>query len=335
MKTTESLPSLFIERLRAIIPAGLWDSVHATFSCPRPVSFRVNTLKADTASVRRALEKERFELRAVPWYPDAFFLEGGDKRALQETTLYRDGVLYIQSVSSMFPPLLLDPRENERVLDIAAAPGSKTTQIACLMKGTGEVVANDKSRGRFFKLKANVAQQGVPNVTLSCRDGRLFGKDSPGSFDKVLVDAPCSSEGRFHVDEPVSWRYWKKAKIKEMVCRQKPLLYSGIHALRPDGRLVYATCTFAPEENEAVVDWVLKKCDGSITVEEIAAPFPNHMPGLTSWQGKKFDLRLTQALRVLPSAEMEAFFVCVIRKHDTGTGRTPVKNSNLQITNSK
>ena len=308
------LPPLFIERLKTIIPEEMWDSVLQTFSSPRPVTFRVNTLKADTETVKRALQDQGFALENIPWYPDAFVITEGNTTFLQETEAFQKDLLYIQSASSMLAPLILNPLKNDKVLDIAAAPGSKTTQMGCLMNGTGEIIANDNSRKRFFKLKANIERQGIPNATLSCKNGQFFGKKFVHFFDKVLVDAPCSSEGRFHISDSESWKYWKKTKSKEMVCRQKPLLYSGINALRPGGRLVYSTCTFAPEENEAVIDWALKKFAGNIALEEIQITVPNSMPGLALWNGKEFNPEVKKTLRILPNAEMEAFFICSIRK---------------------
>ena len=217
----------------------------------------------------------------------------------------------------MLPPLVLEPQPGETILDLTAAPGSKTTQMACLMKGEGRIVANDNNRIRFFKLKANVELQGAANVELSLRPGELFGRDFPESFDRILLDAPCSAEGRFNVREPASYKYWKLAKIKEMARKQKNLIISALRSLKAGGALVYSTCTFAPEENEAVLDWVIKKFSDrgkSLGIEKIILPLTNQIAGFVKWEGESFHPAVRDALRILPAPLVEGFFLARIRK---------------------
>jgi 16S rRNA (cytosine1407-C5)-methyltransferase len=183
------------------------------------------------------------------------------------------------------------------------------------MEGRGAIVANDNHRIRFYKLRANVLQQGAANVELSLRYGETFGKSDPEAFDRVLVDAPCSTEGRFLTRESASYRQWKLRKIHEMVGKQRRLLRSAAAALKPGGILVYSTCTFAPEENEAVVDWLLgEEAGGGLALEPVTLPFPNTMPGLTRWEGKTFRPSLSRAIRIVPTDEMEGFFLARLRK---------------------
>lgn len=309
----QKLPELFLERLKRIVPSQKWDAVANTFTEPTPTTFRVNTLKISSGVLQEKLEHQDFRLEKVSWYPEAFILRDGRLRALQETEAYRKGEIYVQGLSSMVPPMILNPQPGERVLDLTAAPGSKTTQIACLMKGEGEIVANDNNRIRFFKLKANVELQGAMNVKLTMKYGESFGREAPESFDRVLLDAPCSAEGRFQIREPASYRYWKPVKIKEMVRKQKGLLFSALQALRPGGVMVYSTCTFAPEENEGVLDWVLKKFGGGVEIQRIEPPFPNYMPGLMQWEDQTFHSSLREAVRILPTSQMEGFFLARIR----------------------
>lgn len=311
----QALPSEFLERLSRIVPPGQLDAVARTLLEPAPTTFRVNTLKAQPRQVREQLEAQRFRLEPVSWYPAAFILRQGRLRDLQETEAYRSGALYVQSLASMLPALALDPQPGEQVLDLTAAPGSKTTQMACLMQGQGRLVANDQHRVRFFKLRANVAMQGAAGVELMCQDGVAVGRQQPERFDRVLLDAPCSAEGRFQVREPASYRYWKPRKIREMVHKQRPLLFSAIAAARPGGVVVYSTCTFAPEENEGVIHWAMGKYEGRVALEPLRLPINNVAPGLTAWDQRRFHPTLSRAIRVLPTPLMGAFFIAKLRKH--------------------
>ena len=308
------LPELFLERLRHIIPSSRWDAVVNTFTRPKPTTFRVNTLKASPRVVWEQLAAEGFQLQRVPWYSDATILRSGRLRELQETAWYRDGSIYVQSLSSMLPPIVLDPQPGEMVLDIAAAPGSKTTQMACLMRGEGRIIANDNNRVRFFKLRANLQQQSAKNVELALYDGAIFGRQRPETFHRVLADVPCTAEGRFLASEPKSFGFWKPIKIREMVRKQKQLLASAILSLRSGGTLVYSTCTFAPEENEEIVHWALARWGEVIALEPITLPFANWLPGLRRWDKHVFDPSIERARRILPTDEMEGFFLARFRK---------------------
>lgn len=317
------LPELFLERLRQIVPPQQVDTVMNTFTQPKPTTFRVNTLKTAASAVREQLEAEGVRLERVSWYPDAMILRSSRLRELQEHALYRTGALYVQSLSSMVPPLVLEPQPGETALDLCAAPGSKTTQMACLMRAQGRLVANDNNRVRFFKLKANVELQAATNVELSLGYGETFGHRHPAAFDRILVDAQCSTEGRFLTSEPASYRFWALRKLHEMAHKQRRLLRSAVDALRPGGVLVYSTCTFAPEENEGVVSWMLEQCGPMVALEPIPLQFPNYLPGLTRWKGDVFDASLARTRRILPTETMEGFFLARLRKSPDALCSTP------------
>jgi 16S rRNA (cytosine1407-C5)-methyltransferase len=308
------LPQKFLDRLRRIIPPAQYDSVVATLDVPKPVTFRVNWINIDPHDVQRRLGVEKADIVQISWYPNAFILRTGTLRELQETGVCRNGEIYIQSLSSMLPVIVLDPQPGEYVLDLAAAPGSKTTQMAYHLKGQGGIVANDNNRKRLYRLQAVVAQQASGIVKCTLRHGAAFGRTHCDVFDRVLVDAPCSSEGRFLVSKPETYRYWSVRKIHEMVGKQRKLAWAGVQALKPGGVMVYATCTFAPEENEGVMDWLLVKCGDSIELEEVTLPIHNVLPGLTHWDGTQYLPAVKKTCRVLPSAVPEGFFVAKIRK---------------------
>ena len=308
-----NLPAEFVERLREILDPADFENVVASFSKPRPASFRVNTLIAETPVVLGELEELGVTTRKVPWCPEAFTVNPEFRSVLVESDAFRDGRIYIQNLSSLLPVCLLDPEPGQAVLDLAAAPGGKTLHLAARMANQGRLSAVEVVRSRYYKLRQNLQLGGATLVKTYLKDGRSVGNKTPEQFDLVLLDAPCSSEARFHVDEPESWSYWGSRKIREQSRKQRGLLKSAIQALRPGGRLAYCTCSFAPEENEAVVDWQLKR-DPTLSVVEVKLPLDNVRVGLSAWKQKPFSPDLARACRVLPSAEMDAFFVCLIEK---------------------
>jgi len=160
----------------------------------------------------------------------------------------------------MLVPLVLNPRSGDRILDLCAAPGAKTAQIAALAP-QAQIVAFEKSRTRYYKLLNNLKIQGVEGVRVMLYDGIWVRKKYPEYFDKVLIDAPCSVEGRFFTQNPKSFKYWSKRKVQEMVRTQKQLLHSAFFSLQEEGTLVYSTCSNEPEENEGVIDFLLNKFD--------------------------------------------------------------------------
>ncbi len=309
------LPQKFIEKLRKIVPVNQWEKVLKTFATERPTTFRVNTLKAQASSLKERLEPQGFKVENVPWYQDAFILRKGKRKDLEKTDLYQKGEIYVQGLSSMVPPLVLSPQPGQAVLDLTAAPGSKTTQLAALMKNQGRILANDNNPIRVEKLKANAALQGATSVqVLPPGDSGLVWKEHFEKFDRVLLDAPCSSEGRFQLDEPSTYGYWKEDTNRKMAKDQRRLFKSAFLSLKPGGVMVYSTCTFAPEENEMVLGWALETYEGAVESEDISTPLPAHTRGLAAWEDLKFAPTVVKSVRVLPTPDMEGFFVAKLRK---------------------
>ena len=314
------LPAPFVSRLQEIVPEDRFDAVMATFEAPPATGFRVNTLLRDEADVIAALRDEDVPVEAVEGVPGAYAVPADGRPALLASRPYADGHVYVQNVSSQLAPHVLAPRLGDRVLDLCAAPGSKTGQLSALVGTGGEVTAVEKVRPRFYKLKANVYAQGATNVLPWMGNGAAYWRREPESFDRVLVDAPCSTEGRFRTHDPETTAYWSTRKVKEMRSKQVKLLWAGVQALKPGGVLVYSTCTFAPEENEGVIAKALRTFGEAIEVVDAglptAGPFADHtLPGLTEWHGRAFPAGVSNARRVLPSALLEGFFVARIAKH--------------------
>ncbi|MBM3127528.1 MAG: RsmB/NOP family class I SAM-dependent RNA methyltransferase [Chloroflexi bacterium] len=312
-ESTALLPPAFLARLPRLVSTDQLDAVTRAFT-RRPTTFRVNPLKTTRDAVLAELSARDFQVDAVPWYADAFILRNKTKRELIDTPLYARGEIYVQSLSSMLPPLILDPQPGERVCDLTAAPGGKTTQIAALMHNTGEIVANDRSKIRLSKLVANLKLQGIANVRTRLSNGEDLWKKFPEYFDRVLVDAPCSLEGRFEAGNPKSFGDWSLRKVEFLSAIQSHLLRSAVTMTQPGGIIVYSTCTLSPEENERVLDWLLKKEPDLVQVEPIDFPLENILPGITSWEGKEFSPQARNAIRILPSELMEGFFVAKLRK---------------------
>lgn len=294
-------------------PAEVRQVVEAMHG-PRATCFRVNTLLAAREAALDALHAAGITYTPAPWYPDAGWVTHDQRESLLASRIYTDQHLYVQNFSSMVPPLALNPQPGERVLDLAAAPGSKTLQIACMMGLAGEIAAVDAVKKRFYKLRDNLVAQGAGSVRTFLKDGRAVWKNRPEYFDRVLLDAPCSSEGRFHISEPTSYAYWSPRKIKEMARKQKRLLYAAIQAVRPGGTVVYATCSFAPEENEMIVDAQLRRFGGAIEVVPLGIEIDEMILPRTTWASRSFDDQLAHARRILPGYCTDGFFVCKLIK---------------------
>ncbi len=308
------LPDEFLDRLRVLLPQSRCSSVLTAFEKRKPTTFRINTLKSTAEKVSNSLRDQGYELGVVPWNTNAFVLRNNSLRILSQTSEYTQGEIYVQNLSSMLPAMVLDPKPGERILDIAAAPGSKTTQIASLMQNRGEIVANDTSQTRIYRLKANMVLQGASIAHISRDDGRAIWKRFPEYFDRALVDVPCSMEGRFFIEDPKSYTDWSVKKVKDLSHLQRWLLRSAISATKPGGIIVYSTCTLSPEENEEVIDWVLEKERGNVELETVhTAPLPFETPVL-SWRDKTFDAQITKTGRIFPTDLMEGFYVAKLKK---------------------
>ncbi len=297
-----------------MLPGNKFDSVIHTFSIRRPTTIRANTLKITGAELRRQLLDMGIKADTVFWNKEAFIIQNRTLRDLQKLKLYEEGYFYVQSLSSMIPPLVLDPIKGEKILDMAAAPGSKTTQMAALMENSGEIIANEPNSVRMQKLQANLHTQNVSNVKLISQDGGNIYKTYPDYFDKVLVDAPCSGEGRICVYYPDSYRYWSIRNVNNFAALQKRLLISALLSVKPGGVVVYSTCTLSPEENEEVISYVLEKSQGFVETEPISVQTLKFAPPFMSFGDKIYHREVTNCVRIYPSNIMVGFFIAKLRK---------------------
>ncbi len=308
------LPQDFVDRLKLLIPKDKLNDVLESFASRRPTTIRANTLKGSASELQKILTDQGAELEPVDWNPLAFVVKKPELRDLTNTEAYKNGELYVQSLSSMVPPLVLSPQAGERVLDIAAAPGSKTTQMAAMMENRGEIVANDTSHVRRYRLQANLDMQGVTIAKIGKTDGRSIWQEYPEYFDKTLVDVPCSMEGRFLGSDAKTYKDWSPKKVKILSNLQRWLLRSAISATKTGGIIVYSTCTLSPEENEGVIDWILQKEAGNIQMLPIDIQNLSTASAIMHWGEKEYNPEVAKCVRILPSAQMEGFFVAKMQK---------------------
>jgi 16S rRNA (cytosine1407-C5)-methyltransferase len=297
------LPAEFVAGLGDLFPQAVVERTWKGMGSPRSTTFRANTLKTAAADVLQFLHDRHVKYRRPPWSAEAFALAELDERDVERWDLYADGRIYVQGFSSMVPALALQPRPGERVLDLAAAPGSKTTQMAALMRNRGAILAVEPDQVRLERLAYNVRLQGCTIVELRRGWGEKVGAEMPGAFDRVLLDAPCSGEGRFTAAEPGTWRSWSRRTVTECARLQRRLIASAARALKPGGILVYATCTLNADENEAIVEGAL--ATGDLAVEPVPVKVPGALPGLRG---------VAHAVRILPDRDHEGFFVCRLRR---------------------
>lgn len=285
---------------------------------PLNQSFRINTLKAKREDILLLLKDLR--LKSLPYYNDGFYLE--EKFTIGNHLTHNLGLIYVQEIASMIPTIVLDPKPGEVVLDLCAAPGSKTTQIAQMMQNEGLLVANELNRKRTQGLLHNIKRCGVLNEAVINLRGEKIDRVLTEYFDRILIDAPCSAEGTIRKSKAVLY-HWGLKNIARMARIQKGLITAGFRALQPGGTMVYSTCTIAPEENEGVVAYLLDKFPEaeilSITLQHIKI-----RQGITKWQGESFDKRLKNCARILPQDNNTApFFIAKITKRGIYKHRSP------------
>lgn len=244
------LPQEFLEKMKGIL-GEQWGAFRRSYEQPPKQGLRVNTLKG---SSDRLLSYGLFGLRPVPWAADGFYYEPGERPGRHP--FHEAGVYYIQEPSAMAVAGLLKARPKERVLDLCAAPGGKTTQLAAAMKGEGLLISNEIHSGRAKILSQNVERLGLRNCLVTNETPEAMSLRFPGFFHRILVDAPCSGEGMFRKD-PQSRIRWSMDNVRMCAGRQKEILDCAARMLMPGGRLVYSTCAFSPEEDEENVRWFL------------------------------------------------------------------------------
>lgn len=299
----------FKERYKALLGKDYEKFLEYSFSYIRK-TIRVNTLKVDVDKVKKEMSAD-WKLTPVPWCKVGFWtVFKREKRFdIGNTPSHQLGHIYVQDAASMIPAKVLDPKPGELVLDMCAAPGSKTTQIAQYMQNKGVLIANDSNGKRLKALGINIQRCGVHNTIITQQQGNYYRKMQ---FDKVLVDAPCSATGTIRRSFK-ALSMWSPGFVRKMASIQKQLIEAGFLGLKKGGTMVYSTCTMEPEEDEGMVSYLLNKYPDA-KLEEIKLDIKRSKPVL-EFDGVKFNSEVKKCLRIYPQDnDTEGFFVARIKK---------------------
>ena len=275
-------PGIFDPGIAGAIRRNPGGADPAGYACVRPVTLRVNTLKAASEDIQARLTQAGLAWEAVPWSPEALILPHCREDALEALPMYQQGEIYLQSLSSMLPPLFLQPQPGENVLDMAAAPGGKTTQMVALSGGKAMITACEKNVIRAERLKFNIQRQGAGRVSVLVQDARKL--DDFFSFDKILLDAPCSGSGTLAVREGELVSKFSRELVDNSARLQEALLRKALRLLKPGHEMIYSTCSILQKENEDVLRRAVASSGGEVLPLDLT-PFgalpllPSAVPG--------------------------------------------------------
>lgn len=293
-----------LELLQRQYNRSLVDKIIFGYSEKRATTFRINTIKSSKEEILHELTSYGFQIKPVPWYSNAFIIMNQPLVDIRTLDAYQKGYLYLQSLSSMLPVFILKPEEKEDILDMTAAPGSKTTQIAMETNNKSFITACEKNKIRKERLKFNLTKQGVTCCTILNIDAREI--DDFFSFDKVLLDAPCSGSGTISFFKGNSNQILSLELLDKITSIQLSLLRKALQVLKPGGKLVYSTCSILKEENEKVIQKVLEEFSVKIIPIDIKnmdfTLLPTEIPG---------------TLCICPNKYYEGFFIAAFQKNES------------------
>ena len=296
------VPDFLIDMLEKQYGKDLKDRIIVGFGKNRKVSFRVNTLKTNVENVIKILSENNISYKKVSWCDEAFIIENVKEDEIRNLDIYKNGEIYMQSLSSMLPPIILNPKENMDILDMTAAPGGKTTQIATICNNNSRITAVEMNKIRSQKLRYNIEKQGASSVYVMEQDARKI--DDFFSFDSILLDAPCSGSGTINSNDLKLEKFFTKNLIEKSKKTQRELLNKAIKILKKGSIMVYSTCSILQEENENIISDILKT--KKVELEEINFKGIEELPRLPE--------KIKGTLLVMPDEEYEGFFVAKLKK---------------------
>lgn len=322
------LPKEFNERLNEIYTKEELEIIDKWYnSKDRKPSFRVNFIKSTEAEVLKELKLKWLEIKKLDLIPNCYILDNWTEKDLWDLELFQKWFIYMQQITSQIPVHFLDLKEWSKVLDITAAPWSKTSQISSILKNTWKVIAVDNNQIRVDKLTFTLKRQWVKNAKIIKTDARNIQvelweiskkewyqeDDIFNDFDNILFDAPCSAEGRINLNIEKTYAFWKPEIINRNYKLQKQILEKVIPLLKKGWTLVYSTCTLAPEENEAVVHMILSNYP-ELQIQDIELDYKYTKPWILKFWKQCFRKDVAKSLRILPSDETEGFFIAKFKK---------------------
>lgn len=296
------IPNFLYDKLLKQYGPELTERVLKGYSCKRHVTLRVNTLKSNTDEIKAIFNSLNIKYKEVPWSKEALILEQINETEVRKLSIYEEGKIYLQSLSSMLPAIILEPREDENILDMTAAPGGKTTQMASISGNKALITACEKNRIRAERLKYNIEKQGANRVNVLIEDARNL--DNYFSFDKILLDAPCSGSGTLDIENEKLERIFTEELINRSVKTQYELLKKAISILKAGYEMVYSTCSILEEENEKNIEKILT--NQNVEVVPINEEF---FEGATLLPSK-----IKGTIVVEPNELYEGFFIAKLRK---------------------
>ena len=296
------IPDFLIDMLENQYGKDLKDKIIDGFGKNRKVTFRVNTLKTNINDVIKILDDNNIKYKRVLWCDEAFIIENVKEDKIRSLDIYKNGEIYMQSLSSMLPPIILNPKENMDILDMTAAPGGKTTQIATMLKNKSNITAIEMNKIRAEKLKYNIEKQGASSVYVMEQDARKI--DDFFSFDSILLDAPCSGSGTINSNDLKLEKFFTKNLIEKSKKTQRELLNKAIMILKKGSTMVYSTCSILEDENENIIREILET--KKVELEEINFKGIEELPRLPE--------KIKGTLLVMPDEEYEGFFVAKLKK---------------------
>lgn len=308
----------FLEKLKKIYNENDYEICKKWFEIEkRKTCFRINILKSSEKEIFEVLEKNNLKAKKINFLKNAYILENGKEKDLWDLDIFTNWKIYLQSISSQIPVDFLDLKNWDKILDITAAPGWKTSQAQALIWNSWKIFAVDNNQIRIDKLKFTLERQWVKNVKILKTDARnlfLENPDFENFFDKIIADLPCSAEWKFLKNKEKSFGYWKEEVVLKNAKLQKSILKNMISMLKNGWELVYSTCTISPEENEDIVHFLL--CNfPELELQNLKFEYKNSRNGLSSFWKKIFKKEISNFVkRILPSEESEWFFIAKFKK---------------------
>ena len=317
VQNTIHLPEAFLAEMAALLQDE-YEAYLESFSAPRLYGLRVNTGKISPEAFR---ERSPFQLKPVPWTDNGFYYDGSERPSRHP--YYFAGLYYLQEPSAMTPAHVLPVEAGDRVLDLCAAPGGKSTELFVKLKGDGVLFSNDISNSRAQALLKNLELFGADRAVILSEDPVRLSARLPEYFDKILIDAPCSGEGMFRKDPSVI-RSWEEHGNAFYVGLQKRIIQEALKMLKPGGYLLYSTCTFSVQEDEEIILYMKSLCPGLAVVDTGL-----HIPEFSCGMPEKAsipDPELLNCIRIFPhKAEGEGHFIALMKKPGTLVKSEPVK----------